>query len=69
MRLIEVDPAFMLWSTATEAIPPIFRLQTLCEENFAHTVFGEPLPAEHGGPMRLVVPTYTLGRALSGLMV
>jgi DMSO/TMAO reductase YedYZ molybdopterin-dependent catalytic subunit len=26
-------------------------------ENFlAHTLFGEPLPAEHGGPMRLVVP-------------
>jgi DMSO/TMAO reductase YedYZ molybdopterin-dependent catalytic subunit len=29
----------------------------LREENFfAHRVFGEPLPAEHGGPMRLVVP-------------
>ena len=27
------------------------------EENFfAHTLFGEPLPAEHGGPMRLIVP-------------
>ncbi len=27
------------------------------EENFfAHALFGEPLPAEHGGPMRLVVP-------------
>ena len=27
------------------------------EENFfAHTLFNEPLPAEHGGPMRLVVP-------------
>ncbi|TVQ10820.1 MAG: sulfite oxidase-like oxidoreductase [Leptolyngbya sp. DLM2.Bin27] len=23
---------------------------------FAHTLAGEPLPAEHGGPMRLVVP-------------
>ncbi|MDJ0727249.1 MAG: sulfite oxidase-like oxidoreductase [Prochloraceae cyanobacterium] len=23
---------------------------------FAHTLFGEPLSAEHGGPMRLVVP-------------
>ena len=23
---------------------------------FAHKLFGEPLPAEHGGPMRLVVP-------------
>ncbi|NEQ96431.1 MAG: sulfite oxidase-like oxidoreductase [Cyanothece sp. SIO2G6] len=27
------------------------------EENFlAHTLSGEPLPADHGGPMRLVVP-------------
>lgn len=27
------------------------------EENFfAHTLFGEPLPADHGGPMRLLVP-------------
>ncbi len=27
------------------------------EENFfAHTLFGEPLPEEHGGPLRLVVP-------------
>jgi DMSO/TMAO reductase YedYZ molybdopterin-dependent catalytic subunit len=27
------------------------------EENFfAFQLFGEPLPAEHGGPMRLVVP-------------
>lgn len=27
------------------------------EENFfAHTLFGEPLPPDHGGPMRVVVP-------------
>jgi DMSO/TMAO reductase YedYZ molybdopterin-dependent catalytic subunit len=29
----------------------------LREDNFlAHTLFGDPLPAEHGGPLRLVVP-------------
>jgi DMSO/TMAO reductase YedYZ molybdopterin-dependent catalytic subunit len=29
----------------------------LKEENFfAHTLFGEPLPPEHGGPMRSVIP-------------
>lgn len=29
----------------------------LKEENFfAHTLLGEPLPEEHGGPLRLVVP-------------
>lgn len=26
------------------------------ENVFAHTLFGEPLPPEHGGPLRLVVP-------------
>jgi DMSO/TMAO reductase YedYZ molybdopterin-dependent catalytic subunit len=26
------------------------------ENFFAHTLFGQPLPAEHGGPLRLVVP-------------
>jgi DMSO/TMAO reductase YedYZ molybdopterin-dependent catalytic subunit len=27
---------------------------------------GEPLPREHGGPARLLVPTSTFGRAPSG---
>ena len=26
------------------------------ENFFAHTLYGEPLPADHGGPMRVVVP-------------
>ncbi|MDB9525174.1 sulfite oxidase-like oxidoreductase [Oscillatoria sp. CS-180] len=26
------------------------------ENFFAHTLYGEPLPVDHGGPMRLVVP-------------
>ena len=26
------------------------------ENFFAHTLFGKPLPTDHGGPMRLVVP-------------
>lgn len=26
------------------------------ENFFAHTLFGEPLPREHGGPLRLVIP-------------
>lgn len=26
------------------------------ENFFAHTLFGQPLPPDHGGPMRLVVP-------------
>jgi DMSO/TMAO reductase YedYZ molybdopterin-dependent catalytic subunit len=33
-------------------------LEDFCQEDnfFAHTLFGEPLPPDHGGPMRLVVP-------------
>jgi DMSO/TMAO reductase YedYZ molybdopterin-dependent catalytic subunit len=59
MRQIELDPkAVHLMEhcyggyTTNIAIDDFLR-----EENFlAHTLFGEPLPAEHGGPLRLVVP-------------
>jgi DMSO/TMAO reductase YedYZ molybdopterin-dependent catalytic subunit len=59
MQQIEVDPkAVHIMQhcyggyTTNIAIEDFWR-----EENFfAHTLFGEPLPAEHGGPMRLVVP-------------
>ena len=41
------------------------------EENFfAHTLYGEPLPKEHGGPLRLVIPhlyAWKSGKWLSGL--
>lgn len=43
----------------------------LREENFfAHTLFGEPLPAEHGGPLRLVIPhlyAWKSGKWINGL--
>jgi DMSO/TMAO reductase YedYZ molybdopterin-dependent catalytic subunit len=43
----------------------------LQEENFfAHTLFGEPLPADHGGPLRLVVPhlyAWKSGKWINGL--
>lgn len=43
----------------------------LREENFfAHTLFGEPLPPDHGGPLRLVVPhlyAWKSGKWLKGL--
>ncbi|MDB9515343.1 sulfite oxidase-like oxidoreductase [Kamptonema animale CS-326] len=59
MTYVEVDPTavhIMEHSyggyTTNIAIADFLR-----EENFfAHTVFGEPLTLDHGGPMRLVVP-------------
>jgi DMSO/TMAO reductase YedYZ molybdopterin-dependent catalytic subunit len=59
MRHVELDPK------ATHVIEHCYGGYTtnlpladfLREENFfAHTLFGEPLPAEHGGPMRSVIP-------------
>lgn len=59
MNAIEVDPkAVHIMEhcyggyTTNIAIEDFIR-----EENFfAHTLFGEPLPADHGGPMRTVIP-------------
>jgi DMSO/TMAO reductase YedYZ molybdopterin-dependent catalytic subunit len=59
MQHLEVDPKAMHIMehcfggyTTNIAIDDFVR-----EENFfAHTLFDQPLPPEHGGPMRLVVP-------------
>lgn len=59
MKYIEVDPS------ATHVVQHCYGGYTtnlslddfVREENFfAHILCGEPLPAEHGGPMRVVVP-------------
>jgi DMSO/TMAO reductase YedYZ molybdopterin-dependent catalytic subunit len=59
MQLIELDPAatYLMqhcYGGYTTNIPLVDFLKP---ENFlAHTLSGEPLPLEHGGPLRLVVP-------------
>lgn len=59
LKAIEVDPK------ATQVMEHCYGDYTTnisledfskAENFFAHTLFGEPLPDEHGGPMRLVVP-------------
>ncbi|MGB3691095.1 MAG: sulfite oxidase-like oxidoreductase [Spirulinaceae cyanobacterium] len=59
MELLELDPQVNHVMehcyggyTTNVAIDDFLR-----EDNFfAHTLFGEPLPPEHGGPMRTVIP-------------
>jgi DMSO/TMAO reductase YedYZ molybdopterin-dependent catalytic subunit len=59
MQQIEVDPKAKYIMehcyggyTTNIAIEDFLRPENF----FAHTLFGEPLPADHGGPLRLVVP-------------
>ncbi len=73
MRAIDLDPRAVHVMqhcygdyTTNLAIEDFLR-----EENFfAHTLFGEPLPPDHGGPLRLVVPhlyAWKSGKWLKGL--
>jgi DMSO/TMAO reductase YedYZ molybdopterin-dependent catalytic subunit len=59
LKTIEVEPQavhVMIHSTG-EYTTNLALEDFVREENFlAHTLSGEPLPAEHGGPVRLVVP-------------
>lgn len=59
MKQVEVDPkaVYVMEHCYGGYTTNISIADLMREENFfAHTLFGEPLPAEHGGPLRLVVP-------------
>lgn len=59
MKQIEVDPkaAYLMEHCFGGYTTNLAMSDFLREENFfAHTLFGEPLPPDHGGPLRLVVP-------------
>ncbi|MGV0024291.1 sulfite oxidase-like oxidoreductase [Phormidesmis priestleyi] len=59
MKFVEVDPqaVHIMEHCYGDYTTNISMDDFLREENFfAHTLFGDPLPPDHGGPMRLVVP-------------
>jgi DMSO/TMAO reductase YedYZ molybdopterin-dependent catalytic subunit len=58
-QLLEIDPAAQhVMQHAYGGYTTNVALEDLCrEENFlAHTLDGEPISADHGGPVRLIVP-------------
>ncbi|MBR8828329.1 MAG: sulfite oxidase-like oxidoreductase [Gomphosphaeria aponina SAG 52.96 = DSM 107014] len=59
MELVDIDPSVthVMEHCYGGYTTNLSREEFLLAENFfAHQLFGEPLPPEHGGPMRLVVP-------------
>jgi DMSO/TMAO reductase YedYZ molybdopterin-dependent catalytic subunit len=59
MKYLEVDPraTHLMQHCYGDYTTNLTLEEFLREENFlAHTLFGDPLPPDHGGPLRLVVP-------------
>ncbi|KGF71801.1 molybdopterin-binding protein [Neosynechococcus sphagnicola sy1] len=59
MSHLSVDPKalYLMQHSYGDYTTNISLVDFLRQENFlAHTLFGQPLPKEHGGPVRLVVP-------------